>query len=86
MNMTELYIRLKSRYDSTTRFLSKYLYSAEYAKQRLILHLVFIVAAVLSAAVYGYLTGVYHFFKIGLLLGFLDMCSIIFKLSKLRNI
>jgi len=83
MNGLELYINFKAKYDAATGWVSKYAYGKEFAKHRIAINLAVVIAAVIVAAIYGKLSGNYYYFKIGAILGVVDVAAIAYRWSKL---
>ena len=85
MNITELYFQVKTRYDSVTAWLSKYLYGEQYLKHRLIFNVFVVASSIIAAAIYGAINGDYYYLKIGAIFGVVDIITISIKLVKAHN-
>ena len=79
MNITELYIRFQTRYDSLTKKLSVYFYGDKYRLQRMKLNIFIIVAVVIISAVYSFIQNDSYYIIMALIVSFFDFIAIGWK-------
>ncbi|MDD1780366.1 hypothetical protein LRP49_04040 [Enterovibrio sp. ZSDZ35] len=83
MNGLEFYIKYKAKYDTATGSVSTFVYGKEYARHRMFINLVILIAVIIGAAIYGKHSGNYYYFKMVAILGVVDIAVITYRWFKL---
>ena len=77
MDLIETYIKWKNRYDEATKTLSVYVFGDKYRKQRIIIHVVFILSVLVITWRYSESTGNYQLFKLITIAAVVDSLGVI---------